>query len=115
MLTFYIKTLNEKTMNYRQYEFPSDNIQSMSNKYTCNFYSMERCNNIIYYLMIRYYTIQSGYQNIINGDLQLYKMNVSRLNDVIYIDMYTNQVMGFIIATFVDTAHTHRCAPYKCI
>ena len=54
-------------------------------------------------------------QIIINGDLQLYKMNVSRLNDVIYIDMYTNQVMGFIIATFVDTAHTHSCAPYKCI
>ena len=51
----------KKTMNYRQYEFPSDNIQSMSNKYTCNFYSMERCNNIIYYLMIIYYTIQSGY------------------------------------------------------
>ena len=49
----------KKTMNYRQYEFPSDNIQSMSNKYT--YYSMERCNNIIYYLMIRYYTIQSGY------------------------------------------------------
>ena len=33
-------------------------------------------------------------------------MNVSRFNDVIYIDMYTNQAIGFIIATFVDTAHT---------